>query len=128
MNLLMWFIRLLRIYTNPWTNVGDHSCALYLSCTPWYYEISAARMNQAMAATNIGLQFLARGLSIHMKSAGFHEILGHSPHLAFIKLKSFAETLAFIILGWISQVKFGWNPPDFMVEIHQISGWNPLDF
>ena len=58
----------------------------------------------------------------------FHEILGHSPHPAFIKLKSFCWNTCFYNFGWISQVKSGWNPPDFMGEICQISGWNPLDF
>ena len=53
---------------------------------------------------------------------------GEIPHPAFIKLKSFCWNTCFYNFGWISQVKSGWNPPDFMVEIHQISGWNPLDF
>ena len=63
-----------------------------------------------------------------VKSGGFHEILGHSPHPAFIKLKSFCWNTCFYNLGWISQVKSGWNPPDFTGEIHQISGWNLVDF
>ena len=58
----------------------------------------------------------------------FNEILGHSPHPAFIKLKSFCWNTCFYNFGWISQVKSGWNLPDFTGEIHQISGWNPLDF
>ena len=53
---------------------------------------------------------------------------GEIPHPAFIKLKSFCWNTCFYNFGWISQVISGWNPPDFMVEIHQISGWNPLDF
>ena len=61
-------------------------------------------------------------------SCRFHEILGHSPHPAFIKLKSFCWNTCFYNFGWISQVKSGWNPLDFMGEIHQISGWNPPDF
>ena len=48
-----------------------------------------------------------------------------APHPAFIKLKSFCWNTCFYNFGWISQVKSGWNPLDFMVEIHQISGWNP---
>ena len=56
------------------------------------------------------------------------EILGHSPHPAFIKLKSFCWNTCFYNFGWISQVKSGWNLPDFTGEIHQISWWNPLDF
>ena len=63
-----------------------------------------------------------------VKSGGFHEILGHSPHPAFIKLKSFFWNTCFYNFGWISQVKSGWNPPDFTGEIHQISGWNLVDF
>ena len=55
-------------------------------------------------------------------------ILGHSPHPAFIKLKSSCWNTCFYNLGWISQVKSGWNPPDFTGEIHHFSGWNPLDF
>ena len=53
---------------------------------------------------------------------------GEIPHPAFIKLKSFCWNTCFYNFGWISQVKSGWNPPDFMDEIHQISGWSPLDF
>ena len=64
----------------------------------------------------------------HVKSSGFHEILGHSPHLAFIKLKSFCWNTCFYNFGWISQVKSGWNPPDFTSKIYQISGWNLVDF
>ena len=67
-------------------------------------------------------------ISCGFKSSGFHEILGHIPHPAFIKLKSFCWNTCFIILGGFHRWKSGWNPPDFMVEIHQISGWNPLDF
>ena len=51
-----------------------------------------------------------------------------APTLHFIKLKSFCWNTCFYNFGWISQVKSGWNPPDFMVEIHQISGWNPPGF
>ena len=51
-----------------------------------------------------------------VKSGGFHEILGHSPHPAFIKLKSFCWNTCFYNFGWISQVISGWNPPDFMVK------------
>ena len=47
-------------------------------------------------------------------SCGFHEILGHSPHLAFIKLKSFCWNTCFYNF--------------FTGEIHQISGWNLVDF
>ena len=50
----------------------------------------------------------------HVKSGGFHEILGHSPHLAFIKLKSFCWNTCFYNF--------------FTGEIHQISGWNLVDF
>ena len=72
---------------------------------------------------------------------------GEIPHPAFIKLKSFCWNTCFYNFGWISQVISGWNPPDFMGEIHQISwiswkstgfqgeiyqiswiSWNPLDF
>ena len=57
-----------------------------------------------------------------VKSGGFHEILGHSPYPAFIKLKRFCWNTCFYNFGWISQG-----------EIHQISqvkytgfqGWNP---
>ena len=45
------------------------------------------------------------------------EILGHSPHLAFIKLKSFCWNTCFYNFGWISQVK----STRFQGEIHQIS-------
>ena len=79
---------------------------------------------------------------IILKSGGFHadfmwnqvdfmKSLVIAPTLHSSNWRVFAETLAFIILGgfhrwnlgelcWISQVKLG--------EIHQISGWNPLDF
>ena len=56
------------------------------------------------------------------------EILGHSPHPAFIKLKSFCWNNCFYNFGWISQVKSGWNLPDFMGEIHHFSWWNLVDF
>ena len=78
-----------------------------------------------------------------VKYGGFHEILGHSPHPAFIKLKSFCWNTCFYNFGWISQVISGWNPLDFTWnlldfidfmkftgfhgEIHQISGWNPYE-
>ena len=66
---------------------------------------------------------------IWVKSADFMgEILGHSPHPAFIKLKSFCWNTCFYNFGWISQVKSGLNPPDFTGQIHQISGWNLVDF
>ena len=55
------------------------------------------------------------------------EILGHSPYPAFIKLKSFCWNTCFYNFGWISQVKSGWNLPDFMGEIHQILGWISLN-
>ena len=75
----------------------------------------------------------------------FHEILGHSPHPAFIKLKSFCWNTCFYNFGWIWQVISGWNPPDFtgeirrisrvksagfhgFHEIRRISWWNPPDF
>ena len=77
---------------------------------------------------------------IILKSGGFHEILGHSPHPAFVKLKSFCWNTCFYKVfggfhmksagfhGWnlgeirqISRVKSGWNPPDFMGEIRRIS-------
>ena len=61
-----------------------------------------------------------------VKSGGFHEILGHSPHPAFIKLKSFCWNTCFYNFGWISQVKSGWNPPDFRVKSTRFLGWNPL--
>ena len=72
-----------------------------------------------------------------MKSAGFHEIrmksggfhadftwnpadfmksLVIAPTLHSSNWRVFAKTLAFIILGWISQVKSGWNLPDFRVK------------
>ena len=38
----------------------------------------------------------------HVKSSRFHEILGHSPHPAFIKLKSFCWNICFYNFGWIS--------------------------
>ena len=63
-----------------------------------------------------------------VKSGGFHEILGHSPHLAFIKLKSFCWNTCFYNFGWISKMKSGWTLLDFTGEIHQISGWNLVDF
>ena len=66
-----------------------------------------------------------------MKSGGFHEIPGHSPHLAFIKLKSFCWNTCFYNFGWIWQVISGWNLLDFTGEIRQISqisGWNLPDF
>ena len=72
----------------------------------------------------------------HMKSSGFHEILGHSPHPAFIKLKSFCwNTCCYKALGGF-HMKSGWNLPDFTGEICQISrvkstrfhGWNLPDF
>ena len=106
--------------------------------------------NERPIRWNIGLQFLARGLSIsheirriswnppdfmkssgfHVKSSRFHEIPGHSPHLAFIKLKSFCWNTCFYNFGWIWQVISGWNPPDFTGEIRRISriSWNPPDF
>ena len=64
----------------------------------------------------------------HVKSGRFHEILGHSPHPAFIKLKSFCWNTCFYNFGWISQVISGWNPLDFTGQICQISGWTLLDF
>ena len=94
----------------------------------------------------------AHNFEIRQISCGFHEILGHSPHPAFIKLKSFCWNTCFYNFGWISQVKSGWNPPDFKGEIPHpafiklksfcwntcfynfgwisqvISGWNPADF
>ena len=54
----------------------------------------------------------------------FHEILGHSPYPAFIKLKSFAKTLAFIILVDFTG-DIWWNPPDFRVKSGGFQGWNP---
>ena len=64
-----------------------------------------------------------------MKSTRFQgEILAHSPHPAFIKLKSFCWNNCFYNFGWISQVKSGWNLPDFMGEIHHFSWWNLVDF
>ena len=83
----------------------------------------------------------------------FHEILGHSPHPAFIKLKSFCWNTCFYNFGWIWQVISGWNRRISRVkstgfhgfheirrisrvksagfhgfhEIRQIS-WNPPDF
>ena len=53
---------------------------------------------------------------------------GEIPHPAFIKLKSFCWNTCFYNFGWISQVKSGLNPPDFTGHIHQISGWNLVDF
>ena len=92
----------------------------------------------------------------HVKSSRFHEILGHSPHPAFIKLNSFCWNTCFYNFGWISQVISGWTLLDFTGEIlghsphlafiklksfcwntcfynfgwisQVISGWNPLDF
>ena len=51
-----------------------------------------------------------------VKSCGFHEILGHSPHPAFIKLKSFCWNTCFYNFGWVSQVISGWNLLDFRVK------------
>ena len=39
-----------------------------------------------------------------------------APHPAFIKLKSFCWNTCFYNFGWISQVKSGWNLPDFRVK------------
>ena len=64
-----------------------------------------------------------------VKSTRFQgEILGHSPHPAFIKLKSFCWNTCFYNFGWISQVISGWNPPDFRVKsgrFHEILGHSP---
>ena len=54
-----------------------------------------------------------------------HEILGHSPHPAFIKLKSFCcyKVLGRFHMksGWNPHGFHRWNPPDFKGEICQIS-------
>ena len=76
-------------------------------------------------------------LDHHAKAHNFeirriHEMLGHSPHPAFIKLKSFC---CYKVLGGF-HMKSGWNPLDFTGEICWISrvksarfhGWNPPDF
>ena len=63
----------------------------------------------------------------------FMKSLVIAPTLHSSNWRVFPETLAFYNFGWISQVKSGWNPPDFTGEIHQISkvksggfqGWNP---
>ena len=75
--------------------------------------------------------FMQISREIWQISCGFHEILGHSPHPAFIKLKSFCWNTCFCNFGWISQVKSGWNPQiswvkstGFQGEIWWIS-WNP---
>ena len=91
--------------------------------------------NRLINGSNIGLQFLARGLSIsheiRMKSGGFHvdftwnladftwnpadfmKSLVIAPTLHSSNWRVFAETLAFIILGGFHR----WN----LGEIHQIS-------
>ena len=62
-------------------------------------------------------------LDHHAKAHNFEiqqiscEILGHSPHPAFIKLKSFC---CYKVLGGF-HMKSGWNPLDFTGEICQIS-------
>ena len=79
---------------------------------------------------NIGLQFLARGLSIsheiRMKSGGFHEIhpnLIKSEEFLLKHQKSFCSNI------WFYKVwgEFHLKSARFH-EIHWISWWNPLEF
>ena len=58
----------------------------------------------------------------------FMKSLVIAPTLHSSNWRVFCWNTCFYNFGWISQVKSGWNPPDFTGEIHQISGWNPLDF
>ena len=126
-----------------WVHLHTASVAnkVLMSYINWYEVIQCLFSAMANTIINIGLQFFARGLSISHEiwrisheirwiSCGFHEILGHSPHLAFIKLKSFCWNTCFYNFGWISQVISGWNLPDFTGEICLISriSWNLPDF
>ena len=54
----------------------------------------------------------------------FMKSLVIAPTLHSSNWRVFAEILAFISLGRFHR----WNLPDFMGEIHQISGWNLVDF
>ena len=60
--------------------------------------------------------------------ADFMKSLVIAPTLHSSNWRDFAETLAFIILGGFHRWNLGWTLLDVTGEIHQISGWNLVDF
>ena len=111
----------------------ENQCVYNTSTTVYMQkQISCVTLNYEAVTSLIGLSknerpildhhakahnFEIRRIScgFHVKFSGFHEILGHSPHPAFIKLKSFCWNTCFykVLGGFQIQVKSGWNPPDF---------------
>ena len=81
-----------------------HSCAKNLTFLPLIFGLSKNErpiLDHHAKAHNFEIRRIS------------HEILGHSPHPAFIKLKSFCwNTCCYKVLGGF-HMKSGWNPPDF---------------